>query len=837
MSRRRSNRGTVRLRIDQQLVEVNAGLTILEAARTVGLYIPTLCAHEQLLPFGGCRLCVVEVDGMRGFPTACTTPVAEGMVVRTHTAQLQQLRGEILRLILSEHPAGCLICNEREECRDYVGTIRKAGVTTGCRYCPNDRQCELQELVERLGINDIGYPVYYRGLRVEKEDPFYDRDYNLCVLCGRCVRVCQEIRLANTLSFNQRGRHTVIGPAFHRTHLQAGCEFCGACVEVCPTGALAEKFRKWEGKAERQVSTTCPLCGLGCQLRLEIKQGEVIGSLPDRDPLGNDGQLCVKGRFCVAELVTTRQRARRPALRRDGAYVDVDWERALREVGARLNACRPEEFGMVVSADHTSEHLYMAFRFAREAMGSRQADTPARWYYGPSLWAYLGLFARSVPLAALRRAGVLVCVGLDTRFALSVVGVELRRARQRGARIITVNAGEHNLSLVADIWLRPQPGQEPETLLELAGMLKEAASTHEGAPVAAGGELRKAVALLRNATRPVILVGPEFVQGPAPSRLVEGVQQLAEVCGAGVMPLPIGSNFLGAMVLGGWAEEVVDQQASEYDQASPPYAPGEPGRGELLRLDLEGLAERRLKVLYLVGENVAEPHRFAEFVVYQNCYLPGPDCDADVVLPSATFSEVDGTFLSGDGRVRRVRAAVPPPGEALPDWLIFSRLAETMGKSGFFYRRVRQVQAEMAARPQYAPLMAMSARGRRWKGSHQALSVLPKAISQPLSSAADSLRVQPYLCPHAYRGFPLGAFVEGARVIFPEGTASFHPEDAAAYRLGEGDRVLLSGDGWQWMRRARLREAQSRGVVSVETGWDELAAMLPGPVKVRKNHA
>ncbi len=836
MSRRSSNRATVRLRIDQQLVEVNAGLTILEAAHAVGLYIPTLCAHEQLLPFGGCRLCVVEVDGMRGFPTACTTPVEEGMVVRTHTAQLQQMRGEILRLILSEHPSSCLVCDERDECRDYMGTIRKAGVTTGCRYCPNDRQCELQELVERLGITEIGYPVYYRGLPVEKEDPFYDRDYNLCVLCGRCVRVCQEIRLANTISFTQRGRHTVIGPAFHRTHLQAGCEFCGACVEVCPTGALAEKSTLWEGSAERQVSTTCPLCGLGCQLRLEVKQGEVIGSLPDRDPLGNDGQLCVKGRFCVAELVTTRHRARTPALRRNGAYVEVDWERALREVGARLSACRPEEFGMVVSADHTSEDLYVAFRFAREVMDSCQVDSPARWYYGPSLGAYLGLFARAAPLAAVRRAGVLVCVGLDTRFALSVVGVELRRAMRRGAHIITVNAGEHNLSLVADLWLRPHPGAEAETLLQLARLLGGPAKGHRR-EADVGAELQKAASLLHRASRPVILLGPEFVQNPASSRIVEAVQELAEACGAAVMALPICSNFLGAMLLGGWIEKVVDPQEARGSQAGASSAHGKGERGQPLLLDLNALAGQRLKVLYLVGECVTDPHRFAEFVVYQNCYPPGPDCDADVVLPSAAFSEVDGTFLSGDGRVHRVRAAVPPPGEALPDWRIFSRLAETMGRPDFSYRRVRQVQAEMAARPECAALTARSARGQRWKASHEALSALPQAIGRPLGSAADSLRVQPYLCPHAYRGFPLGTFVEGARVIFPQGTAFFHPEDAATYRLGDGDHVLLSGDGWQWMGRARLREAQPPGVVSVETGWGELVAMLPGPVKVRKSHA
>ena len=174
-----------------------------------------------------------------------------GIKIRTHTAQVQAERKEILQLILSEHTSSCLICEESDQCRESMVTIKKAGVTTGCRYCPNDSDCELQEVVEYLKIDDIGYPVYYRNLPVEKFDPFYDRDYNLCILCGRCIRMCQEIRTANTLAFKQRGRYTTIGPAFHRTHLEAGCEFCGSCVSACPTGALSEKTRKWEVLSKR----------------------------------------------------------------------------------------------------------------------------------------------------------------------------------------------------------------------------------------------------------------------------------------------------------------------------------------------------------------------------------------------------------------------------------------------------------------------------------------------------------------------------------------------------------------------------------------------------------
>ncbi|MBU8923419.1 MAG: (2Fe-2S)-binding protein, partial [Bacteroidales bacterium] len=181
----------IKVDIDNKIYRVDEESTILEAAQSNDIYIPTLCAHSDMTPFGGCRMCIVEVEGMRGFPTSCTTPVMDGIKIRTHTAQVQAERKEILQLILSEHTSSCLICEESDQCRESMVTIKKAGVTTGCRYCPSDSDCELQEVVEYLKIDDIGYPVYYRNLPVEKFDPFYDRDYNLCILCGRCIRMCQ----------------------------------------------------------------------------------------------------------------------------------------------------------------------------------------------------------------------------------------------------------------------------------------------------------------------------------------------------------------------------------------------------------------------------------------------------------------------------------------------------------------------------------------------------------------------------------------------------------------------------------------------------------------------
>jgi formate dehydrogenase alpha subunit len=293
----------ITLTIDGQQVKARQRATVLEAAREADIYIPTLCSYPGLTPYGSCRMCIVEIEHMRGFPTACTTPVTEGMVVHTNTSQLQELRRGILELTLSEHPYACLICDRREQCEPYHTPLRKSVAASGCTMCPNNTRCELQKVVDYVGLTEMNVSPVVRGVPILKDSPFFDRDYNLCILCGRCVRVCQEVRGVGAIAFTYRGSQALIGTAFDKSLQESQCQFCGACVDACPTGALMDRAGKWQGLPERTVTTTCGYCGVGCQLGLEIRKERILRVAPVVENSVNQGQACVKGRFGIAEFV------------------------------------------------------------------------------------------------------------------------------------------------------------------------------------------------------------------------------------------------------------------------------------------------------------------------------------------------------------------------------------------------------------------------------------------------------------------------------------------------------------------------------------------------------
>ncbi len=827
---------TITVTIDNKPYAVAKGISILEAAEQNGIYIPTLCAHKELTPYGGCRMCIVEVEGMRNLPTACTTPISDGMVIRTNTAQVQSMRTEILQLFLSEHTSSCLICEEKDQCREYMGTIRKAGVTTGCRYCSNDGQCELQDVVEKMGIKDIKYPIYYRNLRVEKEDPFYDRNYNLCVLCGRCVRMCQEVRVAHVLAFNHRGRETVIGPAYERTHLEAGCEFCGACVSVCPTGSLTEKARAFEGKPDREEITTCTFCGVGCQMRLLIKGDRIIGSLPEQDATVNDGQLCVKGRFCITELVSGPKRAKHPYRTYLGTPAEVTWEQAIDMAAEKLAACKPDEFGMLVSPNCTDEDQYVAQKFARVVMRSHNIDTSARTFYGSGFNEYINLMKRSVPLSEIRKASAVLCVGLDVRFGRSVVGVELRRAFRRGAKIVSVNPRQHSLAMISERWIQPVPGAEIDflqSLVKATGKKTAAAAGKKDDDVSAVAQI------LAGSKSTVILLGSEFLQYDRSSEILEAIEQLARNTGAGVMPLPAQNNLYGSFLMGcypellpGGVSSTSPARLAQLKRAWKSSIPRLATRWNAANLT----AGKKLKVLYLVGESLpGNGDSPAEYIISQNIYPPGASFEVDLMLPAAAFTESDGTFINGEGRLQRVRKAVEPPGKAMPDWMILSKIAQKLGIAGFEYKKAADIHKEIAE------LVDGFGGFDRPKREAQPLNVKAEMKVSKVKRApgAKAGKGQPFvlstsITEHSHRGFPLSAWVDGAKALFCEDRVAISPQDARKAKLSDGDEVVITSDGFNSTLPVRIKVEQTPGTLQVTLLEAEAVNPNPHPVKMRK---
>ncbi len=772
---------TISIEIDHRAVGCPEGLTVLRAAELNGVYVPSLCSHKDLSPFGGCRLCVVEIGGMRGYPLACSTIVQEGMKILTETTALREMRREILELILSEHPSSCLVCGEKAACQGNVHTVRKSGVSTGCRYCPNDAQCELQTLVEKLGVTEIHYPVYYREYEPEHEDAFFDRDYNICILCGRCVRMCQEVRGTSVLAFKHRGPKTQIGPAFGRNHVEAGCEFCGACVSVCPTGTLADKASKWDGQPDGFEVSTCPFCALGCQIELLHKDGRLSKVHPHLDPEINDGQLCVRGRFCLPETTHNHQRARKPVLKRGQYFRDVSWPEALDDVASHLKGVKPDEILMVVSPDLTNESLYKAQKFIRSVLNSNSIDSTARWALpgGPGLWAEL--FSRPISIKSIAHADAIIAVGLDSRFSFSVAGVEIRRALKEGATLVTIDPRDSNLARYTKHWLRPRPGAEGNLLRVLAESLLTGKPVSQGAVDKSGVDkstVERAIEVLAAGKELAVIVGPTAFAVDANHELGDALLKLAERERTTILPLYQGTNTRGALELGVFGELLPGLERAK-------------DRGVSLADLLEGRAKP--KVLFLVGESPFFVRPDCDYIIAQDTYKPPFEVDA--FLPAASFAESDGTLTNIEGRIQRVvRIENLPDGASMgfarPDWFIFDALAEKLGHAEPPSENASQILKEISEK-----VAGFPATPDRQPRKLQPASRIPWDTPRMASHETNGFRLILEPGGFRHRGIDMRFVVEGLSELALEEGFRLHPADLEELGIKNGEIAVLRADG------------------------------------------
>jgi len=733
----------ITLTIDGKQVKANEGMTVLEAAKEAGIYIPTLCYHPDLTPYGGCRLCIVEIENTPGFPISCTTPVGDGMVVKTNTPQIQELRRDILELILTEHPNLCLTCNRKERCQPFDICLRSVAVTERCVVCPKNGRCELQEVTEYIGIEEVTLAYAYKELPIERGDPFFERDYNLCILCGRCVRVCQEVRGAGAIAFTYRGSQALVGTAFGRSLQESGCQFCGACVDMCPTGALMEASRKGKGLAERQVTTTCPYCGVGCQLELHIKGERVIEVTPGSGV--NQGQACVKGRFGIAEFVHHPERLTTPLVRRNGNFEEATWDEALDLVASKLADYKEDEVAVISSAKCTNEDNYIIQKLARAVLGTNNIDHCARLCHAPTVVGLVQSFgsgAMTNSINEIRDAGCVLAIGSNTTEAHPVIGLEVKKAVDKGAKLIVANPREIDLVRFANLWLRHNPGTDVALLMGMMRVIvdeelldssfiekrcenfdafKESLKGFDLDVVeritgVAKNQVVEAARIYATNKPSTILYAMGITQHSHGTDNVIATANLAMLTGnigkpsTGVNPLRGHNNVQGACDVGALPNvypgyQTVSDPAirGKFEAAWGCALPTEPGLTLTEIIDAAG--KGKIKALYLIGENPAlsEPEakhaREAldrlEFFVAQEVFLSETARLAHVVLPAVTFAEKDGTFTNTERRVQRVRKAIEPIGNSKPDWWITCQIARRMGSKGFDFEHPSQIMDEI----------------------------------------------------------------------------------------------------------------------------------------------
>ncbi|MEO3741852.1 formate dehydrogenase subunit alpha [Plantactinospora sp. B5E13] len=699
----------IRLTVDDRPVEVPEATSVLAAARAAGTGLPGLCFDERISPQGSCRVCLVSVDG--GPPvTSCTLPAREGMVVRTDDPKAAGAARLALELLVSEQPPRAL-------------------------QIPADRS-ELVRACQHFGITGSQFHGSGHARGVDHSHPYVKLDRDLCIACGRCVRMCAEVQGTFALSLAGRGFDTVVVAGTGERWLSSPCVGCGGCVDSCPTGALAEPGLLDPAPIDRTVATTCGYCGVGCALRVHVRAERVAAITPVHGAPVNRGHACVKGRFAHA-FTRSRDRLTTPLVRTAGRGSPLraaTWEEALDVVAAGLTAVRDryggDAIGVVSSARATNEENYLAQKFARTVLGTNNIDNCSRLCHSPSaagLTASFGMAGGTNPFDDLDRADCILVAGANPTEAHPVVGARIKQRVLDGARLVVVDPRRIDLVDVADVHVRARPGTNvavfngiARALLdnghvdrtfvrdrvsgfaELAELLRDypldRVARLAGVDAAV---LQQAALLYGGASRPAIVYGlgiTEHTHG------TDGVRTLANLAiltgsvgtpdGCGVLTLRGQNNVQGASDMGALPDLLPGYQPvtdggvrARFSRAWGVDVPERPG---LRILDMfDAATTGRLHALYVIGEDIAQTDpdtrrvqaalAACDLVVCHDLFLSRTAEHADVVLPAVSFLEKDGTFVNFERRVQRVHPALAPPGQARTDFDILHLVARRMG--------------------------------------------------------------------------------------------------------------------------------------------------------------
>ncbi|MGW0750523.1 formate dehydrogenase subunit alpha [Streptomyces sp. NPDC002587] len=697
----------IRIEVDGAGVDVPAGTSLLSALRAAGVRLPALCSDDRLGPVGSCRTCLVRSDGR--LAAACVTPATHGNHVETASEDLRELRRAAVEVIVSALPPRALAAGNPSE---------------------------LAHLCRSMGIGP-GTARGSGGREADASHPYVHLDPDLCIACGRCVRMCSDVQGTFALTLVGRGADTVVAPGTGGPWAESDCVSCGGCVDTCPTGAI---FEPGAGRGTTTgvptagvTRTTCGYCGVGCSLDVVVRDAGVAAVLPARDGPVNHGHACVKGRFAHGYL-TSPDRLTRPLLRRGERLEPVSWDTAVRHVADRLSAAvasgGPDAVAAISSARATNEENYLFQKFMRTVVGTNNIDNCSRLCHAPSaagLVASFGLSGGTDSFDEVEQADCLLVVGANPVEAHPVVGARLLQRALGGAKLVVADPRAVGLALQADVHLRPRPGTNvalfhalahvliaeglvderflcdravglPELTALVAEYPPERVAGITGVPAA---DLISAARMYGRAERPAIVYGlgvTEHLHG------TDGVRSLANLAilrgavgtdrGFGVNPLRGQNNVQGASDMGALPDllpgygKITDPAVRARAEAVWGLpVPARPG----LRIPEMFAAARSgaLRALWVMGEDVCATDPDSEnvvraldacpFVVCSELFLSETAEHADVVLPAASWLEKDGTFVNFDRRFQRVRAAVAPPGEARSDFDAVRAVSTAMG--------------------------------------------------------------------------------------------------------------------------------------------------------------
>ncbi|NYT35691.1 formate dehydrogenase subunit alpha [Allopusillimonas soli] len=709
----------VTLTIDGEEITVPAGTSVLRAAAEAGINIPKLCASDNLDAFGSCRLCLVQIEGKRGYPASCTTPVEAGMVVHTETAKLHDLRRNVMELYISDHPLDCLTC-------------------------PANGDCELQDMAGVVGLRNVRYG--YEGANhlddaTDASNPYFDYDPSKCIVCSRCVRACDEVQGTFALTVDGRGFASRITAGQNDGFLGSECVSCGACVQACPTSSLIEKSVVEMGQAEHAVITTCAYCGVGCGFKVEMKGQEVVRMVPWKDGKANRGHSCVKGRFAWG-YATHKDRMLKPMIRKhiSEPWREVSWDEAIQYAASEIRRIQAKHgrdaVGGITSSRCTNEETYLVQKLVRAAFGTNNVDTCARVCHSPTgygLKTTIGESAGTQTFDSVMHTDVVILMGANPSAAHPVFASRLKRRLREGARLIVIDPRRIELVKTAHInaayHLPVRPGANTALLTAMAhviateGLIDEAfvaercetpafeqwrdfVSLQENSPEAMEAETGVPAADLRGAARLYatggngsIYYGLGVTEHSQGSTTVMAIANLAMATGnigkegTGVNPLRGQNNVQGSCDMGSFPHELPG-----YRHISDPVVRGEFERDWGVTLQAEpGLrlpnmfdaaVSGSFKGLYCQGEDIVQSdpntqHVAAaltamECVIVQDIFLNETAKYAHVFLPGSSFLEKDGTFINAERRISRVRKVMEPMG-GLADWEATCALSNALG--------------------------------------------------------------------------------------------------------------------------------------------------------------